>query len=107
MTLNNERLFDNIDIMYKVFDVFLEDKELYEYYKKEVLTYIFVSVFRGKYYQIEDEFKDQFFNEIQEAYKVYIKKYGLYNDIKENIPQSVLDFFKFDEIVTDVLKSEE
>jgi len=31
MTLNNERLFDNIDVMYKVLDVFFEDEELYEY----------------------------------------------------------------------------
>lgn len=107
MTLNNERLFDNIDIMYKVLDVFFEEKELYEYYKKEVLTYIFTSIFRGKYYQIEDEFKDQFFKEVQEAYTVYIKKYGLYKDIKETIPPDVLNFFKFDEIVSDVLKSDE
>lgn len=101
MTLNNERLFDNIDIMYKVLDVFFENKELYEFYKKEVLTYIFKSVFRGKYNQIEDEFKDQFFKEVQDAFKVYIKKYGLYKDIKENVPQDVLDFFKFNEIASD------
>lgn len=99
MTLNNGRLFDNIDAMYKVMDVFFEDMELYDYYKKEVLTYIFSSVFKGKYNQIEDDLKEDFFKAVQEAYKVYIKKYGLYDDIKENIDKEVLDFFKFEELV--------
>lgn len=106
MTLNNERLFDNIDVMYKVLDVFFEDMELYEYYKKEVLTYIFSSVFKGKYNQIEDEFKDEFYKKVQDAYKVYIKKYNLYKDIKENINEKVLEFFKFDDIVGEVIGSE-
>ena len=104
MTLNNERLFDNIDISYKILDVFLENEELYEYYKKEVLTYIF-SIFRGKYNQIEDEFKDDFFNAVQDAYKVYIKKYELYKDIAENVDKSVLDFFKFDDIAGEILNN--
>lgn len=102
MTLNSERLFDNIDVMYKVFDVFFEDKELYEYYKKEVLTYIF-DVFKGKYNQIEDDLKEDFFKAVQDAYKVYIKKYGLYKDIKENVNKEVLDFFKFDDIVSELI----
>lgn len=102
-TLNNERLFDNIDVMYKVMDVFIEDKELYEYYKKEVLTYILSSIFKGKYDQIEDDFKEDFFKAAQEAYKVYIKKYGLYKDIKENINNNVLEFFEFDDIVSELI----
>lgn len=102
MTLNNERLFDNIDVMYNVLDVFLEDNELYDYYKKEVLTFIF-SVFKGKYDMIKDDLKDDFFKAVQEAYKVYIKKYGLYNDIKENVNSEILEFFKFDEIVSEIL----
>ena len=105
MTLNNERLFDSIDVMYKILEVFLENKELYEYYKKEVLTYIFLSVFRSKYNQIKDEFKDDFYKSVQEAYKVYIKKYGLYKDIKENVNQYVLEFFKFDDIVGELIES--
>ena len=102
MTLNNERIFDNIDVMYKVLDVFFEDMNLYEYYKKEVLTYIF-AVFMGRYNQIEDEFKEEFYKRVQEAYKVYIKKYNLYKDIKENINEKVLEFFKFDDIVADMV----
>ena len=105
MTLNNERLFDNIEIMYKVLDVFFEDEELYNYYKEEVLTCIFSTIFKGKYNQIEDNFKEDFFKAVQEAYEVYIKKYGLYNDIKENVNKEVLDFFKFDDIVGESLSS--
>lgn len=102
-TLNNERIFDNIGMMYNVLDVFLEDEELYEYYKKEVLTYIFSFVFMGKYNQIDDEFKEEFYKRVQEAYKVYIKKYDLYKDIKENVDESVLEFFKFEDIVGELI----
>ena len=40
MTWNNERLFDNFEIIYRVLNIFLEDPKLYEYYKKEVLFYM-------------------------------------------------------------------
>lgn len=105
-TLNNERLFNYIDITFKVLDVFLEDEEVYEYYKKEVLTYIFSTVFIGKYHQIENQFKEEFYKRVQEAYKVYMKKYGLYNDIKENVPDEILEFFKFEDILVDVIESQ-
>ena len=105
MTLKNERLFDNIGMMYKVLDVFFEDMKLYEYYKKEVLTNIFSTVFMGKYNQIDEEFKEEFYRKVQEAYKVYIQKYDLYKDIKENVNENVLDFFKFDDIVGEVIGS--
>ena len=103
MTLNDERLFDNIEISYKILDIFFNDKELYGYYKKELLTHVFAVIFKGKYNKIADEFKEEFFKRIQEAFKVYIKKYGLYNDIKENVTPDVLEFFKFEEIVEDML----
>ena len=105
MTLNNERLFDVMDISYKILDLFFEDAELYEYYKKEVLKYIFEVMFKGKYNKIEDELKEEFFKRVQEIIKVYIKKYGLYEDIKENVNQEVLEFFKFDDIVSEVVRS--
>ena len=103
MTLNNERLFDNIDIAYKILDVFFEDKELYEYYKKEILTVIFVSIFKGKYTQINNEFKEEFFKRVQEAYKVFIKKYGLYKDIRRIVSKEILEFFRFEDIINDII----
>lgn len=105
MTFNNERLFDNFEVSYKILDVFIEDEEIYEYYKKEVLTYIFSSIFKGKHDQIEEEFREEFYKKVQEAYKVYFKKYGLYKDIKENVPDRLLKFFKFDDIISEVLGS--
>ena len=103
---NDGSLFDYINIMYKIFDVFFENKDLYEYYKIEILNFIFSSVFMGKYNQIDDEFKEEFYKRVQEAYKVYIKKYDLYKDIKENVNQDVLEFFKFDDIVGEVIGSQ-
>lgn len=105
MTLNNERLFDNIDIMYQILDVFFENEELYEYYKKEILTYI-TSVLNAKYYRIENKFKEKFFKEVQKAFKVYIKKYGLFKDIKENVDEDILEFFEFYDIVSKILNNE-
>ena len=105
MTLNDNRLFDVIDISYKIFDIFFEDKELYDYYKKEVLKAIFVSRFKMKYNQIDDELKEKFFRRVQEAFKVYIEKYGLYEDIKENVSETIREFFKFDDIVNEILSS--
>lgn len=102
MTLNNEKLFDNIDIMYKILDVFFEDKELYDYYKKEILEYI-SSVLKIKYNKIEDEFKEKFFIEVQEAFKVYVEKYGLFKDIKESVNEEILNFFKFYDIVSEII----
>ena len=37
-TLNNEKLFDNIDIVYLILDVFLDNEQLYLYYKSIVLN---------------------------------------------------------------------
>ena len=102
MTLNDKRLFDFIDISYKLLDVFFEDKKLYEYYKIEVLDYIFRSL-NGKYYKIEDEFKEEYFKRVQGAFKVFIKKYGLYKDIKNNVNENILEFFKFEDIVGELI----
>ena len=101
MSLNNERLFDNIPIMNKIFDIFFEDIKLYNYYKKELLTYIFTTVFIFKYKQIKKELKKEFFEKIQNTFKVYLKKYGLENDIKECVDIETLKFFKVEYIITD------
>ena len=106
VTLQDERVFDNIEIMNRVLDVFFEDRELYEYYKKEVLIYIFSTVLRNKYNLIDNKLKDQFFKRVQEAIKVYIKEYGIYKDIKENVDKNVLDFFKFDDIMDEIISSQ-
>ena len=104
MTLNNDRLFDNIPISYMILDVFLEDKNIYEYYKKEVLTYIFNSTLAVKYKQIEEEYKDEFYIQAQGVIKNLIRRYKLYNDIKENVDKKLLDLFKFDEIILELLE---
>lgn len=101
MTYTNERLFDNIDICYLTLDIFLENHDLYRYYKKEILTHI-AYVLNTKYYQIEDQFKDEFFKQAQGVYKNLIVDYGLYNDILKYVNKSILDKFKFNEIVESI-----
>lgn len=103
MSFNDSRLFDNIPIVYLVLEVFLEDEDMYDYYKKQVMTYIFSSVLNRKFDQIEDQYKDEFFKQVQGVYKTLIKDYGFYKDIKENVDEDILNRFKFEEIVEDLL----
>ena len=103
-TLRDRRLFDNIEIVYLILEVFLENKEIYEYYKKEVLTYIFKLVLKVKYNQIENQYKTEFFKQVQGVYRSFIKDYGLYDDIKENVDKDVLIFFKFEEIANNLFE---
>ena len=102
MTLTNERIFDNIKISDLILEVFFENG-LYEYYKKEILHYIF-SILNYKYNQIDENLKKSFFKEVQGVYKKFIQHYGLYIDIKENVDKKFLNRFKFDEIVADCIK---
>ena len=102
MTLTGERIMDNIKIVYLILDVFLADMQLYMYYKQVVLNCIFNTILNTKYEQIDDEFKERFFLEIQNVYRNFITDYGLYEDILESVDQSILDKFKFDEVVESI-----
>lgn len=101
MTLTDERIFDNIDVSYLILDVFLENIQLYRYYKKEVLTYIF-DILNYKHNQIDDEFKSRFFKEVQGVYKSFVKDYGLKEDILENVDAAFLKKFHFNEITKNI-----
>jgi len=105
MTLNNYRLFDNIAIVYLILDVFLENKQNYEYYKEVILTYIFRSVLYEKYNQIENHYKEEFYKQVQDVFRNFVKEYKLYDDIKENVDKNILNFFKFEEIIAELLKN--
>ena len=67
-----------------------------------ILTYIFVTVLHLKYTKIAPEFKEEFFKRVQESIIVYIKKYGLYKDIRNNVDEEILHFFEFDDIVNEL-----
>lgn len=96
-TLNNERVFDNIEISYLIIEIFLENLQLYEYYKKEILTFIFASLLNWKYELIEDKFKKEFYNEVLKVYEVFYNKYNLKQDIFEHVNKDILK--KFNQII--------
>ena len=50
-----------------------------------ISIYIFGYLLYGKYHQIEKQYKKEYFNQAQEVFKIFIKDYGLYGDIKENV----------------------
>lgn len=92
-TLTNERVFDNIEISYLIIEIFLENPQLYEYYKKEILTFIFASLLDWKYEIIEDNFKKEFYNEVLKVYEIFYNKYNLKQDIFENVNKDILKKF--------------
>lgn len=98
MTLTNDRLFDIFKIVDLIIQAFLENKVIYEYYKEQLLNYIFGSILKRKYEIIDDEYKDEFFKGVQGVFEKFINDYGLYSDIKDNVDDDVLEFFKFEQI---------
>ena len=98
---NTDFLFDNINISYLILDVFIENFQLYQYYKKETLSYIF-HMLNSKYEELNDKFKEMFFKEIQGVYKKFVTEYGLYDDILENVDETLLKKFHFDEITKNI-----
>ena len=58
------------------------------------MFYIFVAVLDAKYEQIDEQFKDQFYDEVVKVYNDLIENYGLYDDILESVWGSVLRKFK-------------
>ena len=83
-------LFNNIEIAQIVLDYFIKKLGLYDY-KWDVLTYIFSSRFNIKYNQIEE-----LYALVQNARMLFIKLYGLYGDIIENVNQNILKFKFYD-----------
>ena len=98
LDLNPERLYDCFDIINLMMEVFLENIQLYNYYKKEVLNYIFKEL-QNKYCNIDIQFKERFFREVQNVFKNFIKNYNLYDDILIHVDENILNCFKFNEIL--------
>ena len=93
MTLKNERLFDNINIVYEILNIFIKDKKLYEYYKKQVLEYVFEVMLYEKYIAIEETYKEKFFNEVLIVYENFYSRYGIKEDILKYVNKNVLKKF--------------
>ena len=95
---NNEKIFDIFNIYWNVLDVFIKNKQLYQYYKRVLLNYIFSNL-EMKYDLIHDELKERFFIEIQSLFHNFIKYYDLYWDLLENVDSKILNKFSFDDVV--------
>lgn len=95
---NLERLFDCFDIVHSIIEVFLDNNQLYNYYKKELLNHIFKWLYE-KYCGVDNQVKERFFYEVQNVFKVLLKDYSLHEDISMHVDKKILDFFKFDEII--------
>ena len=95
---NNERIFDIFNSYWYVFDVFIENKQLYQYYKRVLLNYIFLDL-EMKYDLIDSSLKERFFIEIKSLFSNFIRYRELYWDIIENIDLRILSKFSFDDVV--------
>ena len=95
---NNEKIFDIFSIYWNVLDVFIKNKQIYQYYKRVLLNYIFSNL-EMKYDLINDELKERFFIETQGLFCNFIKYYDLYWDLIENVDSKILNKFSFEDIV--------
>ena len=95
---SEEHLFDDYNILRLVMDVFFENKQLFQYYKKGILNLIF-SYNYHKFNSLEKKFKNRYFRDVQNLFKVFIKYYGLGEDILSYVDPLILKKFNFDNII--------
>ena len=95
---NNEKIFDIFNIYWNVLNVFIKNKQVYQYYKRVLLNYIFSSL-EMKYDLIDNELKERFFIEIQSLFRNFIKYHDLYWDLLENVDSKILNKFSFYDVV--------
>lgn len=93
MTLTNKRLFDVFPIFKNILELFYNDKLLWDYYKRELVIYLF-KVLNSKYDLIEKKFKSHFFKSVQYFFSRCYLEYGLYDVIMKNVDESILLKFK-------------
>ncbi len=90
-----DNIFTDINMIFKFFDVFHENTQLYLFYKKFLLQYIFEEILNNKYEQINYKYQNKVFFQIQSIYKKFIINYNMYSDLVENISPKVLSKFEF------------
>lgn len=94
---DHERIFDIFNIYWDIFEVFIDNKQLYQYYKRVLLNYIFSNL-AVKYDLMDDNLKERFFIETQSLFRNFIKYYELYWDLMENVDSKILNKFSFDDV---------
>ncbi len=95
MTLRGKKILDNIQIAEIMIQSCLNNREIYEIHKNEILNYIF-NILNSKYNLIDDEFKSIFFNSTKEFFKKCFDEYELKEDILNNVNHEIL--IKFDQL---------
>ena len=95
---SSKLISEYVNCSYLVLESFIDNNKIYNDYKYVMLNYIFCNILDNGYNNIENEYKNEFFKEIQGIFLGFIKYYGLYQDIKDNVDKTILYFYKFDEI---------
>ena len=93
---------DVLNSCYLILEAFLDNFQIYQYYKKDLLSYIFKDVLNNSYEKINKKFKDKFFIGIQTVYKNFIKDYDVYDDVLDCVDKDILDKFKFMELADEI-----
>ncbi len=92
MTFKGRRILDNIKIVELILNVFLEDKNIYNRYKKDLLNFLF-RILRNKYNLINEEFKPEFAKESEILINRFYSEYDLFDDIQNSVNANLLNFF--------------
>lgn len=81
---NGRKLMDMIEISDISLSFFLENDELYNKYKKNILNYV-INVIKNKFYNIDEKFEEEYYILMKTKLNKYIKKYNLSNDFEDNL----------------------
>lgn len=92
MTNTGRKLFDSIPIAKDLMSVFLKDPNIYERYKKGVINITFLFL-KGRYNLLDNNLKEDFIKKTNDIIKELDEKYGILNDIENNLDGKNWDLY--------------
>ena len=94
-TNNNEIVLDAIPIMYKCFNISINQPQIYNKHKIAIINRIFERL-NVKYNFIADEFKEEFYKNTQNfIITICSEHFGVWKDINNNLNDENSKFFQF------------
>lgn len=97
LSFKDKILISNMNITDDFLNVFLNDKEIYEIYKKTFLNYIFKKL-EEKCIYCDNNVKEENFHKCKFIINKFYSEYDLYFDIMEYVNTNLINFFNQDNI---------
>lgn len=91
-----ELLIHTMQNSYLILDLFLQNRKLYDYYKRQLLNYIFVQLL-DICKNLDFNLKSSYLNKIKEVFRNFCYDYNLEDDILTNVNSGIIDTLNDDE----------